>query len=319
MRQFLASFRTYLEVETGLGSGTVDAYLGDLTRFRSWLDNVNGKGKIPRSWEEIEASDLRAYLTHLVTERKKKVSAKYVHRVTSSFRNFFDFLQNIEKARRDNPARELQKPKLPKRHPITLEPEEVAMLVKAALMHCRISERVRNWTLVAVLYNTGLRISELCSMKISTLRYREGMPRSFSIIGKGNKERKIALNDEASRALITWLKERRRLGGEIFGDAHDSVWIIPTGAKKGSALTPGGVRAMLRFLANKAGIKKPVTPHKLRHSFATEAVRSGAKLNVVQEMLGHSSIATTGIYLHADEREIEEASSIIPGVANFAV
>jgi site-specific recombinase XerD len=168
--------------------------------------------------------------------------------------------------------------------------------------------------MIAFLFHTGLRVQELCNMKMSDVSYHEGNPRVLSVIGKGNKERKVALNEEAARALTYWTRRVRR---DIVVDLpptrdSDFVWLIPAGKSKGQPIKPPAVRAMLRKLGNMAGIH--VHPHKLRHSYGTEAVRNGAKPHAIQRSMGHASLATTGMYLHADEAELEQVAAVLPKV-----
>jgi integrase/recombinase XerD len=321
-------FASYLEVERGKGPLTIKAYLDDVRRFRKWLDGHAIERGLPPGWEEVGARHIRAYTAWLSTERRLersdgsyieagKVGPKYLHRITSSLRIWFDYLQEIEKLRPDNPAREVKKPRLPKRNPPSLTLEELGRLIAAAVEHSRLPERVRNWTMIAFIFNTGLRVSELCDMKIADISYRDRLPHSLKVIGKGNKERKIILSPEATRALYQWLQERAYIEADApIGADTRYVWLIPNGRKRGQRMTASGVRAMLRRLGKLAGITKGVHPHLLRHSFATEAVRRGAKIHGLKEMLGHSSIATTGIYLHADEQELEQVASVMPSILN---
>lgn len=250
------------------------------------------------------------------TRQAKKVSAKYLNRVLSALREWFDYLLTVEKVIDMNPANELKNPKIPKRSPPHLSVEEVSRLIQAAVDYSRQPERVRNWALIAFLFHTGLRVSELTAMRSDDIRYKDGLPGSLRVIGKGNKERRVVLNQEAARALWNWLKERAVIEAEAPLDVRDVgyVWLIPSGRKRGESLTPNGVRHLLKRFGKLAGITTPVHPHLLRHSFATEAVRAGAKLHGRKEVLGHASIATTGMYLQADEQELEQVASVMPRV-----
>jgi integrase/recombinase XerC len=150
-------------------------------------------------------------------------------------------------------------------------------------------------------------------MKIADISYCDRLPHSLKVISKGNKERKIILSPEATRALYQWLQERAHIEADApIGADTRYVWLIPNGRKRGQRMTASGVRAMLRRLGKLAS--KGVHPHLLRHSFATEAVRRGAKIHGLKEMLGHSSIATTGIYLYADEQELERMALVMPSI-----
>lgn len=215
----------------------------------------------------------------------------------------------------DNPAREVKAPKLPKRHPGALSTDEVSRLIQAAVEHSRTSERLRNWTLIAFLFHTGLRVSELCGLRVSDVQHRNRLPHSIRVIGKGNKERRVILSAEAKRSLYQWLQERAHIEAAAPLEVDASfVWLVPAGKRRGEGISPSGVRALLRHLAPLANLTKRVHPHLLRHSFATEAVRRGAKIHGLKEMLGHASIATTGVYLHADEDELEQVAAVMPSV-----
>ena len=319
-------FELYLRVEEGKGEKTIAAYLGDVGRFRNWLDKQGVGRGAPVPWEQVQPRHLRAYLAWLSSDRltaradgahikARAVGPKYVNRVISSLREWFDYLENVEKVIEGNPARELKKPKLPKRNPAHLSTSEVSRLIQAAVDGSRLTERVRNWTMIAFLFHTGLRVSELCDMKVADIRYKDGLPNAVKVIGKGDKERTVRLNTEGSRALYNWLQERSHIEASAPLEADTSfVWLIPSGRKRGQPLTPNGVRHLLQRFGKLAGITKPVHPHLLRHSFATEAIRNGAKIHGLQRALGHASIATTGVYLHADEEELEQVAAVMPSV-----
>jgi integrase/recombinase XerD len=315
---YYTSFESYLEVERGRGERTVAAYVADVQRFRRWLDEHAVERGLPPSWEEVMDRHVRAYLAGLAKPqdpKKRKASPKYIHRITSSLRVWFDYLIEVEKLAITNPARAVAKPKLPKRNPPALSLSEVTRLIQAAVEHSQKPERVRNWTIIAFMFGTGLRISELVDMKESDIRFERGLPASLKVIGKGNKERRVALSQEASTALHQWLKERRYLLAELPpGGDREYVWLIPTGRKRGKRLGAQGVRALLKRYAGIAGIRKNVYPHLLRHTFATEAVKAGARLHALREQLGHTDISTTGLYLHADESELEAVAAVLPRV-----
>lgn len=337
---YYQTFRNWLVIEQGRGEKTASAYVGDVERLRDFLDtqeHVKQHG-VPRAWDEVDESILRQYIAWLSSERKVKrrsdgamitlfpVSPKYLRRVLSSLAVWFEYLASVEKMQIiGNPARELKRPKLPHRNPPANTEAEISTFIQAALEHSRNSERTRNWTLFAFLYYTGLRNSELCNLKMSDIRFSNGIPTSIKVIGKGNKERRIPLasssqqKGEASTALREWLKHRGRIMAKL-GDKSphkDFVWLIPSGRKQGHPLTPSGVRAIFRRFSEITGIE--AHPHKFRHSFATNAVKHGAEVSALQRLLGHSSLQTTGQYLHADERELEQVVAVLPSVTDSEV
>lgn len=195
---YTRQFDSYQRVEIGKGEKTVSAYADDVRRFRAWLDTHVVERGLPPAWEDVSARHIRGYTAWLSAERvqvradgtrvtMKPVGGKYLRRVTASLRVWFDYLRDVEKVRTDNPAREIKSPRLPKRHPGALTTGEIGQLIQAAVDHSRTSERLRNWTLVAFLFHTGLRVSELCALRVSDIQYRDRLPHSLRVIGKGDK------------------------------------------------------------------------------------------------------------------------------------
>lgn len=314
-------FATHLRIEVGSSENTIRAYLGDVKRFRRWLDAEVRGGGAPPTWLELTEREIRTYLAHLATDRVVErpdgsrvtlapITPKTTHRIISSLRRWFDYLIDVEKLPIHlNPARRIRKPKLPKRHPPALTPEQVASLIATAHERSRSSERIRNWALVTFLYYTGLRVSELCNMRLGDIEYENGWPARLRVVGKGDKERTVVLSPdpgigagEAARALSVWLQNRANLVSGSPGLASDHVWLVPVGSRSGRPISTSGVRAVFRTLSRT--VAAPIHPHTLRHSFATHAVRGGARLDAVQRMLGHASLATTGVYLHASDDDL---------------
>ena len=311
---YLNSYQLYLRDECGRSQRTIEAYLGDLYRFRNFLDNRSVG--VPLRWEEVGARDIRAWFGSL-----DNPSTMYLRRLRSSLVTFYEYLIHTEKVMQDNPAKEIATRKRPFRHPSFLTVEESTRLIKAAVEHSPARNRVRNWTTVAFLLHTGLRISEFCAMREQDISYKGGFPNIIRVIGKGDKERKVTLSEQAQRALYQWLQHRKRIIIELPPDKlldSSYVWITPSGNRSGNAWHQDSVRKMISKMGKLAGLSKHVHPHLLRHTFATEAVRAGAKLHAVSAMLGHSSIGTTGIYLHADEAELEAVAAVLPNMMNFS-
>ena len=303
-------FETFMRIEKGRSDKTIQAYLGDVGRFRTWLDEHPEEG-IPLEWQEVRTKHVRAYLSEL------DPSPSYFHRVHSSLKGWFDYLVEVAEVREDNPALKINKPKKSNYHPPSLSLDEVRRLIQAALEESRPSERLRNWTLIAFLVNTGLRVSEACDLNEGDVKYRDGAPHSVMVIGKGDKQRTVVLSDNARTALHQWMRQRRQLLLELPpGAAREAVWMIPAGRRKGKRLSPAGVRSLLKRFGNLAGIQQDVYPHLCRHTFATEAIRAGAKLHALQHTLGHERLDTTGMYLHADESELEAVAAVMPDVLN---
>ena len=301
-------FRTYLARERGRSPKTITAYLGDLDRFERWLvtDLVTDM-HMPILWHEVQTKHIRAYLTEL------DASPSYFHRVHSSLNMWFTYLVDVAEDLDHNPCKRIQKPRKSQRHPGALTMSEVEQLVRAALSHSRPSDRVRNWTMLAFLTGTGLRVSEFTNMDMSDIKHKEGYPHSITVIGKGNKQRKVILTESAKTALYQWLRARKRLAYDLPPDAdRDAVWLNTAGRYKGTRLGTAAVRKLTKKFARLANIHKDVHPHLLRHTLATELVRNNASLHAIRDTLGHSNIATTSVYLHADEEELTAMAASLP-------
>ncbi len=301
-------FSQYLKIEKGRSDKTIAAYLGDISRFRIHLDENPEEGLV-LGWEDVQTKHIRAYLSEL------DASPAYFRRVHSSLKVWFDYLHSVAEVVPSNPTLTISKPKKAQHHPKVLSVLEVRKLIESAVEESRQSERLRNWTLIAFLVNTGLRVSELCDLNDSSVKYRDGLPHSVTVIGKGNKERTVVLSDNAQTSLHQWLRYRKQLLADLPpGSDRDAIWIIPAGPRLGKRLSPAAVRKLLKRFGNFANIQKTVHPHKLRHTFATEAVRGGAKLHALRDALGHARLDTMGIYLHADETELEAVAAVLPDV-----
>lgn len=216
---YTQQFDIYQRIEIGKGEKTVSAYADDVRRFREWLDLHAVERSLTPAWEEVSARHIRGYTAWLSAERTQTrkdgtrltmqpVGGKYLRRVMASLRVWFDYLRDVEKLRQDNPAREIKAPKLPKRHPGALSTDEISQLIKAAVDHSRTSERLRNWTLIAFLFHTGLRVSELCELRITDVQHRDRLPHSLRVIGKGNKERRVILSDEGELEQVAAVMSR---------------------------------------------------------------------------------------------------------------
>ena len=297
------TYSHYLKSECGRSPSTIEAYLRDIRGFRRWLDSSVKKG-IPPSWPEVTTQHIRAYLATL-----EKANEHRLHRIVSSLRNWFDYLWRVAKEVTGNPASEISKPKLPKRLPKFLQPHEVARLLDSALKRSRPSESLRNWAVLAFLYGSGLRIGEALGLTMDRVQYVDGLAVSVRVIGKGNKERMVPLSSTAQRALHQWLKHRKLEGS--LSDPH--VWVNTGGRARGQVLSIRAVHRVIQSRGLEAGLGK-LSPHKLRHSYASALVEGGRSIDEVKELLGHASIATTQIYVHASRTRLEAAVASLPDV-----
>jgi integrase/recombinase XerD len=305
-KEFIA-YSLYLRQEKGRSPRTAEEYIRDIQQFRKHLD-ADSSGGLPPAWAEVSANHIRLYLASI-----EGVTAHRVQRIVSSLRNWFEYLKRVTRETDTNPALEIAKPRLPKRIPKHLEPHQVAKLLESARTHSRVGERLRNWAFIAFLFGTGLRISEALGLTLDRVRYADGIPTSIRVIGKGDKERIVPLSSTAQRALHQWLKHRK-----LEGNASSAfVWVNTGGRSKGKVWTGRAVNFMLKDRAMAAGLGG-LSAHKLRHSFAT-ALAENRPLNEVQDLLGHASIATTQIYVHASAARLEGAVASLPDVLDVNV
>jgi len=283
-------FNAYLKIERSLSDNTVESYLRDVSKLEFFFTK-NSLKKI--SWENIEIENLQEFLSHI---HDLGLSANSQSRIISSLKTFFKYL-TIEELRSNNPAELLETPKTGRKLPDTLSVEEINLLIAAIDRTAKEGER--NIAIIEVLYGCGLRVSELINLKISEIFWDEGFIR---VIGKGSKQRLVPLGSIAVKHLKIYLNEIR-IHAKIKPGSEDIVFLN----RRGNHLTRVMIFTIIKQLAIKAEIKKNISPHTLRHSFATHLVEGGADLRAVQEMLGHESITTTEIYTHLDRSYLRQA------------
>ena len=285
---YIKGYYNYLLIEKSLSKNTVEAYERDIRKMAGFFLDKNEKIKI----SSIKYEDFQDYLAYL---NEEKIKARSQSRIISSIRSFYKFL-TIEKLIKVNPSELLESPKTGKKLPEFLTIKEVNDLVEE--IDRSNSEGERNLAILEVLYGCGLRVSELIELKISEIYWKEGFIR---IIGKGNKERLVPLGKVASKHLKIYINEIR-VHKKIEEEYIDHVFINKNGKKISRVM----IFKIIKKLTAKAGIKKNISPHTLRHSFATHLVEGGADLRAVQEMLGHQSITTTEIYTHLDRSYLKQ-------------
>ena len=287
-KSLIKGYENYLKIEKSLSSNTVDAYIRDINKMDGFFNSEDSKKKI----NSINHEDFQNYLAHL---NGLKINARSQSRVISSMRSFFKYLM-IEKIIDNNPSELLENPKTGKKLPEFLTIDEIDLMVSQ--IDRSKSDGERNIAILEVLYGCGLRVTELIELKISEIYWKEGFIR---IIGKGNKERLVPLGKIASKHLKIYLNEIR-VHQKIDNQFVDHVFINKNGKKLSRVM----IFKIIKKLTKKAGIQKNVSPHTLRHSFATHLVEGGADLRAVQEMLGHQSITTTEIYTHLDKNYLKK-------------
>ncbi|MDC6470439.1 site-specific tyrosine recombinase XerD [Flavobacteriales bacterium] len=286
---YIRGYQNYLQIEKSLSKNTVDGYCRDIKKLNNFFNGNDDKKKI----EDVNYQDFQNYLSYL---NDIKINARSQSRVISSMRSFFKFLI-LEKIIKENPTELLENPKTGKKLPEFLTIEEIELLVNQIDRSKKEGER--NLAIIEVLYGCGLRVTELIELKISEIYWEEGFIR---IIGKGNKERLVPLGKIASKHLKIYLNEIR-VHQKIKDLFVDHVFIN----KNGSKISRVMIFKIVKKLTEKAGIQKNISPHSLRHSFATHLVEGGADLRSVQEMLGHQSITTTEVYTHLDKNYLKQA------------
>ena len=284
--QPLQDFLTHLTIERGVAANSYDAYRRDLSAYLATLDR---RGIFTPA--AASAKDVQAFIVSL---RKRGLAPSSIARHLSAVRMFHRFLLSEGMATVD-PTEHVQTPKLPKRLPSVLNHEEIDRLLDAPDHTTPLGLRDR--AILEFLYVTGLRASEAVTFRQSDLLFDLGLARVF---GKGAKERLVPVGREAIRYIRKYLERvRPRLTTPRSGDALFLNW-------RGMRLTRMGLWKLLKTYVGLAGIDKPVSPHTLRHTFATHLLEGGADLRAVQEMLGHVDIATTQIYTHVDREYLKE-------------
>lgn len=266
-------FEYYLKIECAMSPNTVASYISDLTAFFSAV------GKDPK---DVVPEDIISYFAETTTLSKRSQA-----RVLSSLHSFYKWMI-MEGEMTDNPSDAIEAPKLGKYLPAVLSVEEVDRLIAAVDLDSAFGKRDR--AMLETLYGLGLRVSELVSLRISSIWTEQGF---VSVIGKGDKQRLVPLGGMARDAIRDYLEVR---GPAADRESSDILFLN----RFGCALTRVAVFKMIKAYAMKAGISKEISPHTLRHSFATHLIENGADLRAVQEMLGHESILTTEIYTHID-------------------
>jgi integrase/recombinase XerD len=291
-------FKAYLQLEKSLSENSVSAYLRDLDKLIQYLSYARISGKP----SEISLAELQDFIKWL---GGFGISPASQARVISGVKAFYKYCL-LEKITDKDPTTLLEAPKLGHRLPDTLSFEEIEMIIAA--IDLSKPEGHRNKAMLELLYSCGLRVSELVNLKISQLYFDVGFIR---VIGKGDKERLVPVGKSAVKFVKLYLDKRKKMNAKP-GD--EDVLFLNRRRKRLSRVM---IFLIIRELAQKAGIRKKISPHTFRHSFATHLVEGGADLRAVQEMLGHESITTTQIYTHLDREFLRKTlEQYHPGFRN---
>ena len=274
----LKDYNNYLRIERAMSQNTVASYCSDVAKFLEFFDT--DERKVPA--ERLTAEDINEYLVSLTgTSRRSQA------RLLSALRSFYNWMV-LEGMVKDNPCDRVDMPKLGRYLPDVLSEEEVFRIIDSVDVFTW--QGSRDKAILEVLYGCGIRVSEAVGLKVSGLYFKEGFVR---VIGKGNKERLVPLNEMAAESLKSYLDRRPEPADS---ESDDIVFLN----RFGKPLSRQSMFKMIKTQALLADIRKEISPHTFRHSFATHLVEHGADLRVVQEMLGHESVTTTEIYTHID-------------------
>lgn len=279
--KILKGYSAYLLLERGLSNNSRQAYVHDVEKLLVFLATDSGMPPV----DGITEKHLQTFAASL---HDVGIGARSQARIISGLRSFFKYLR-LERIIDTDPTAMLESPRLGLHLPEVLTVDEIDAMESAVDLSSPTGQR--NLAIIETLYSCGLRVSELCNLAMSRISRSDGM---IIIDGKGNKQRIVPVSDSALREIYLWLEDRSSI--QLKPGEEDILFV----SARGRRLTRVMVFYIIRELAEKAGIRRTISPHTLRHSFATHLLEGGANLRAIQMMLGHESIATTQIYLHTD-------------------
>lgn len=283
----IKDYGLYLKIERGLSENTIESYSRDIAKLIKFLEDkelVIGPLKI--SEETVQ---------QFIYEAAKTVNPRSQARIISGLRSFFDFLV-FEDYRKTNPTDLIETPKIGRKLPDTLSDHEIIRLISTIDLSKPQGER--NRTILETMYGCGLRVSELITLRLSDLFFDEGFIR---VVGKGSKERFVPIHRQAQKYINFYISDIRTHIPRV-KEFEDTLFLN----RRGKGLSRQMIFMILKDLAIKAQIGKKISPHTLRHSFATELLKRGADLRAIQQILGHESITTTEVYVHLDKSYLKE-------------
>lgn len=284
---YIKNFQSYLKIERGLSKNTVANYTFDLERLCSFMN----ENSISVSPEKIGEETIQQFIYSV----SKEVNARSQARIISGLKSFFSYMI-FEDYRADNPMELIDAPRIGRKLPDTLSVEDVDRLIAA--IDLSTPEGERNRAILETLYGCGLRVSEIVTLKISDLFFDEGF---IKITGKGNKQRFVPIA-KSTQKYIELYKNSIRNHMTIVKGAEDTLFLN----RRGNQLTRAMIFTIIKSLAVRIDLQKNISPHTLRHSFATHLLENGADLRSIQMMLGHESITTTEIYVHLDRKHLTQ-------------
>lgn len=293
MKKDIRDFLNFLEVERGFSINTRIAYENDLRQLLDWVEKDAARRSIMPSWEEFNRQSMLSYMLYL---KERSYAAATMARKVAAAKSFFNFMEDEERVQKD-PTDDLPTPKIGKSLPKAISPSQAMQLLEQPEKSNTLEAR-RDRAMLQLLYATGMRVSELISLDRGDVDVKSGFVRC---LGKGRKERLIPIHQKAAQAVSEYLAATRpKL-------AHDDAETAMFLNRRGDRLTRQGFWQKIKEYAKDAKLEGTITPHTLRHSFATHMLNGGADLRSVQELLGHANISTTQVYTHLTNEYIRRS------------
>lgn len=286
-QQAIKDYQNYLRLERGLSENSIASYTLDIKKLVRWLDEND---------IEVSPISISAEISqHFIYDISKSVNPRSQSRIISGLKGFFSYLI-FEKYRKTHPMELIESPKIGRKLPSVLTVDEVDTLIHA--IDLTTSQGERNRAIMETLYGCGLRVSELTNLSISDLHFDEGF---IKVRGKGNKQRLVPIG-ATTQKYINLYRQEVRIHKTIDPKAKDTLFLN----QHGRQLTRAMIFTIVKRLVEASGLKKNISPHTFRHSYATHLLENGADLRAIQQMLGHESITTTEIYTHIDRKHLTE-------------
>ena len=277
----IKEFKYYLRIERSLADNTIQSYLRDINKLADYCNQLKIDEK------NVKVNDIRNFINHLNTDQ---ISARSQARIISGIKAFYKYLI-LEDYIKEDPTLLIENPKIGLKLPEVLSVNEIEIIISSIDLSKKHGQR--NKAIIETLYSCGLRVTELINLKISNINFKEEY---IKVIGKGNKERLTPIGSNALKYIQIYVNEVRI--HQKINKGHEDIVFLNN---RGSKLSRVMIFTLIKNTLEKCGIKKKVSPHTFRHSFATHLIEGGADLRAVQEMLGHESITTTEIYTHLDK------------------
>ncbi|MBL86828.1 MAG: tyrosine recombinase [Winogradskyella sp.] len=289
--QAVKDYRHYLQIERGLSLNSIENYNYDIKKLISYLED----NQIDISPDKINNDLIKQFIYTI----SKTINPRSQGRLISGLRNFFDYLV-FENYRDSNPMDLIESPKIGRKLPDTLSIDDIDLLIDTidlSYQYQGVNLGERNRAIIETLYSCGLRVSELIELKISDLFFDEGF---IKVTGKGDKQRFVPIGESTQKYIEIWKGIRNHI--DVNPESKDILFLN----YKGNKLTRAMIFTIIKNLVKKSGLKKTVSPHTFRHSFATHLLENGADLRAIQMMLGHESITTTEVYMHVDRSHLSD-------------